>query len=151
MKYFFLILLQVSSSCDGTVKIWSIELQSIVFQLSCLPVCNAFDSAVVLGRPSWQPSGRLLAIPSGSSVKIYERATWNVTMEFSDERVTEVVATQSIRIIELIGIYLDVHKKKKDLYKFEQIKKNNQIFKIRKMFLRTMFISLLKYLFIIFI
>ncbi|XP_021932631.1 WD repeat and HMG-box DNA-binding protein 1 isoform X1 [Zootermopsis nevadensis] len=79
-----------SSSCDGTVRVWTIDDTQTVHSWNCVPVCNAFLAAKCLGRPSWQPkTGHYLAVPHGKEIRIYERETWNKVLSFSHDQVKQ--------------------------------------------------------------
>ncbi|XP_069678187.1 WD repeat and HMG-box DNA-binding protein 1 [Periplaneta americana] len=79
-----------SSSCDGTVRVWSIDTTQTVKSWDCVPKCNAFLAAKCLGRPSWQPvTGRYLSVPHGKEIRVYERVTWDKVLSFSDDRVQQ--------------------------------------------------------------
>ncbi|KAJ9590981.1 hypothetical protein L9F63_015987 [Diploptera punctata] len=79
----------VSSSCDGTICVWSLENKQIVKTWDYLPKCNDFFAAKCLGRTSWIPNtGSILAVPRGKEIEIYERYTWNKVSSHSAEQVT---------------------------------------------------------------
>ncbi|KAL7872791.1 hypothetical protein AOLI_G00118620 [Acnodon oligacanthus] len=85
-----------SSSCDGSVTVWSIEDQTQVVNWNVLPKCNDVSNAKSLCRLAWQPpSGKLLAVPVDTSVHLYERKSWThvgtLTDDLSAQQVINVV------------------------------------------------------------
>lgn len=80
--------LLASASSDGTVKIWSVEEEKCVTSLSVLS-----RGAASTLRIAWHPAGKLLAIPIGSRVVIYERDSWEDLYSFGgDEGHTKEVS-----------------------------------------------------------
>ncbi|XP_065202901.1 WD repeat and HMG-box DNA-binding protein 1 [Planococcus citri] len=75
-----------SSSCDGTVRIWNITDQSVVKTWpEVTSSSNSFDSAETVCHVSWESTtGRLIAIPQGLEIKVYQRSTWNAMMTLQD-------------------------------------------------------------------
>uniref|UniRef100_A0AAR2JQ06 WD repeat and HMG-box DNA-binding protein 1 n=1 Tax=Pygocentrus nattereri TaxID=42514 RepID=A0AAR2JQ06_PYGNA len=75
-----------SSSCDGSVAVWSVEDQTRVVNWNVLPKCNDVSNAKSLCRLAWQPpSGKLLAVPVDMSVHLYERKSWTHVGTLSDD------------------------------------------------------------------
>jgi len=73
------------------VRVWTIDDTNTVVSWNCVPVCNAFVAAKCLGRPSWQPNtGRYLAVPHGTEIRIYERETWNRILSLCHDAVKQV-------------------------------------------------------------
>jgi len=85
----------VSSSCDGTVKIWSIEKKSVVKEwTSVIPVSNAFQHSKIKCTPAFDPiDGNLLAIPFGKEIKLFQRGLWRELYTLHDYRLSEQVIT----------------------------------------------------------
>ncbi|KAL4149661.1 hypothetical protein QTP88_003553 [Uroleucon formosanum] len=81
----------VSSSCDGTVKIWSIEKKSVVKEwTSVIPVSNAFQHSKIKCTPAWDPiDGNLLAIPFVKEIKLFQRGLWRELYTLHDYRLSE--------------------------------------------------------------
>lgn len=88
IKIFF----QVSSSCDGSFKIWDISSGNSVKAFpDMVPVCNDFFRATNLNRPAWQPqTGQYLALIKNMEVKIYERDTWELCQSLTDPEIKKV-------------------------------------------------------------
>ncbi|TRY65226.1 hypothetical protein DNTS_002934 [Danionella cerebrum] len=79
-----------SSSCDGSVAVWSIESQAQVAQWNVLQKSSDVSNAKSLCRLAWQPrSGKLLAVPVDSTVQLYDRNTQVSTL--SDDLITQIV------------------------------------------------------------
>ncbi|XP_015373408.1 PREDICTED: WD repeat and HMG-box DNA-binding protein 1 isoform X2 [Diuraphis noxia] len=81
----------VSSSCDGTVKVWSIEKKSVVKEwTSVIPVSNAFQHSKIKCTPAWDPiDGNLLAIPFSKEIKLFQRGLWRELYTLHDYRLSE--------------------------------------------------------------
>ena len=86
--------LQASSSCDGTVRIWSLQQSGKQVQSwNWAPKSNDFSNSPSLCRIQFEPTtGQFLAVPSfpTSSVKIIERNTWKEVAELQHERLKDV-------------------------------------------------------------
>lgn len=68
-----------SSSCDGSVWLWSVQSQRVAHSWHCLfPASNDVHNSTSLCRLAWQPpGGQLLALPRPHSVEVYGRAEWH--------------------------------------------------------------------------
>uniref|UniRef100_A0A673G1L4 WD repeat and HMG-box DNA-binding protein 1 n=1 Tax=Sinocyclocheilus rhinocerous TaxID=307959 RepID=A0A673G1L4_9TELE len=81
-----------SSSCDGSVTVWSIESQTQVAQWKILQKSSDVSNAKSLCRLAWQPhSGKLLAVPVDLTVQLYDRNTWTHVSTLCDDLITQVV------------------------------------------------------------
>ncbi|XP_043118097.1 WD repeat and HMG-box DNA-binding protein 1 isoform X2 [Puntigrus tetrazona] len=81
-----------SSSCDGSVTVWSIESQTQVAQWKILQKSSDVSNAKSLCRLAWQPrSGKLLAVPVDLTVQLYDRNTWTHVSTLSDDLITQAV------------------------------------------------------------
>lgn len=68
---------QVSSSCDGTIRVWQLKDFSEMVSWNCVPKSNSWQHATALGQTAWLPeTGELLAVPGQGRVTIYRRQTW---------------------------------------------------------------------------
>lgn len=66
-----------SSSCDGSVKFWSVSNLTNCKTLSNLhPKCNDFVDSPTWAKLAWHKDGGLIAIPSQKDIHFYERETW---------------------------------------------------------------------------
>ncbi|XP_033110580.1 WD repeat and HMG-box DNA-binding protein 1-like [Anneissia japonica] len=82
-----------TSSCDGTVKIWSIEDQSWEKSMSVLPKCSDFSISKTLCRLSWEPNeGKNLCIPVEKEIQLIERDTWDLSFSLTNDSVTSTVS-----------------------------------------------------------
>ncbi|XP_056123194.1 WD repeat and HMG-box DNA-binding protein 1 [Rhinichthys klamathensis goyatoka] len=80
-----------SSSCDGSVTVWSIESQTQVAQWKVLQKSSDVSNAKSLCRLAWQPrSGKLLAVPVDLTIQLYDKNTWTHVSTLSDELITQV-------------------------------------------------------------
>ena len=50
---------QASSSCDGTIRIWSVNPKKVVKTISGLPKTNDFGSTKTLCRLAWDRQGEV--------------------------------------------------------------------------------------------
>ncbi|XP_026098358.1 WD repeat and HMG-box DNA-binding protein 1 [Carassius auratus] len=81
-----------SSSCDGSVTVWSIESQTQVAQWKILQKSSDVSNAKSLCRLAWQPrSGKLLAVPVDLTIQLYDKKTWTHISTLSDDLITQVV------------------------------------------------------------
>jgi len=65
-----------SSACDGTVCIWTLNGKQVKNWDRIFPSSNDIMTSPTLCRPSWNPSGKFLAVPQKDHVIIYSRDTW---------------------------------------------------------------------------
>ena len=65
----------VSSSCDGTVRVWNSGNRKCLKLLpGCVPVSNDLDNCRSMARCAWQPRvGNLLAVPAEKKVIFFDR------------------------------------------------------------------------------
>ncbi|XP_049319964.1 WD repeat and HMG-box DNA-binding protein 1 isoform X2 [Astyanax mexicanus] len=81
-----------SSSCDGSVAVWSIEDQTQVVNWAVLQKSSDVSNAKSLCRLAWQPqSGKLLAVPVDTTVQLYERNSWTHVGTLCDDLITQVI------------------------------------------------------------
>ncbi|XP_017330803.1 WD repeat and HMG-box DNA-binding protein 1 isoform X2 [Ictalurus punctatus] len=80
-----------SSSCDGSVAVWSIEEQTQVANWEVLPKSSDVKNAKALCRLAWRGSGKLLAVPVDTTVQLYERDSWTHVGTLSDDHLAQVV------------------------------------------------------------
>lgn len=79
-----------SASCDGSVRVWNIEDQTCEVNWDLLPKCNDVVNAKAICRLAWQPrSGKFLAVPVATTVKLYERQTWRNEVNLSNDFVSQ--------------------------------------------------------------
>ncbi len=74
----------VSSSCDGTVRVWrvsdGVQVKSIH---DLLPKCADVSTAATRGPVAWSPAASTFAVAAPGSVQVYERDTWEVARSLS--------------------------------------------------------------------
>lgn len=92
--------LQVSTSCDGTSKIWELKFGAVVKTFSeVVPVKNDFYKAIVLGHCAWKPqSGSFLAVPKGLELFIYRRHTWEENYRLSPPNIEQVNLNRIVQL-----------------------------------------------------
>jgi chromosome transmission fidelity protein 4 len=70
-KYF------ISSSCDGSARVWSVQNLNTVKTLSNLqPKSNDFNDSISLCKVAWHKDGGLIGVPCYKEIHFYERETW---------------------------------------------------------------------------
>uniref|UniRef100_A0A8C5BEX4 WD repeat and HMG-box DNA binding protein 1 n=1 Tax=Gadus morhua TaxID=8049 RepID=A0A8C5BEX4_GADMO len=81
-----------SASCDGSVVIWKIDEQTKVTSWPVLQKSNDVSTAKSLCRLGWQPkTAKLLAVPVGLKVHLYERDSWEHVSTLSDDMMTQPI------------------------------------------------------------
>lgn len=90
--------MQASSSGDGTVRVWHVNDQAVAKTWpNVINPSNSFHSAETVCHISWESTtGRLLAIPTGTEIKVYQRSTWNLMMTLSDKDNNDVSLSKKI-------------------------------------------------------
>ncbi|CAG9135627.1 unnamed protein product [Plutella xylostella] len=69
---------------DGNLRVWDIDTQKVVSEVSCVPKINTFYAAKVLCRMDFEPKeGKYLAYPSNREVVILDTETWGQRMTFT--------------------------------------------------------------------
>ncbi|ELT99505.1 hypothetical protein CAPTEDRAFT_108416 [Capitella teleta] len=74
-----------SSSCDGTLRLWSTEQQRVVHTITGFPKSNDFSAALLLCRMAWDKSGKYLAVPFEKGVRVYNQGIWDIAFTLSDK------------------------------------------------------------------
>ncbi|XP_049691894.2 WD repeat and HMG-box DNA-binding protein 1 [Helicoverpa armigera] len=74
-----------STACgDGNLRIWDIDTQKIVKQVSCVPKINTFYAAKVLCRMDFEPTeGKYLAYPNNREIILLDCESWGQRMTFT--------------------------------------------------------------------
>ena len=68
----------VTSSCDGTVKVWKCGDRKCIKTWDCVPKSNDVENSKVMAQCCWQPScGTHLVVPGDKCVKFYDRRYQN--------------------------------------------------------------------------
>ncbi|XP_046571111.1 WD repeat and HMG-box DNA-binding protein 1-like [Haliotis rubra] len=69
--------LLASSSCDGSVKVWTVADQSCVKSLEeSIPKCSDISLSKTLCRLTWSPDGKNLLVPREKEIAVYEHNSW---------------------------------------------------------------------------
>ncbi|XP_049875326.1 WD repeat and HMG-box DNA-binding protein 1 [Pectinophora gossypiella] len=74
-----------STACgDGVMRVWDIDTQKIVKEITCVPKINTFYAAKVLCRMDFEPSeGKYLAYPSNKEIILLDSESWGQRMTFT--------------------------------------------------------------------
>ncbi|XP_064600556.1 WD repeat and HMG-box DNA-binding protein 1-like [Liolophura sinensis] len=82
-----------SSSCDGTVRVWSIVDQKTVQSWKVVPKSNDVSLSKTLCRLCWEPqTGKNLVVPVEKEVHVYERDSWKKVHSLTDGSIKELVS-----------------------------------------------------------
>ncbi|KOB76608.1 Acidic nucleoplasmic DNA-binding protein 1 [Operophtera brumata] len=74
-----------STACgDGMLRIWDIDAQKMIKEISCVPKINTFYAAKVLCRIDFEPSnGKYLAYPNNREIILLDCESWAQRMTFT--------------------------------------------------------------------
>ncbi|XP_039757600.1 WD repeat and HMG-box DNA-binding protein 1 [Pararge aegeria] len=73
-----------TASGDGAMKVWDIDTQKVVKEVSCVPKINTFFAAKVLCRMDFEPSeGKYLAYPHNREIIVLDCESWSQRMAFT--------------------------------------------------------------------
>ncbi|OWR47950.1 acidic nucleoplasmic DNA-binding protein 1 [Danaus plexippus plexippus] len=73
-----------TASGDGIMRVWDIDTQKVMKELSCVPKINTFYSAKVLCRMDFEPQeGKSLAYPNNREIIILDCESWNQRVAFT--------------------------------------------------------------------
>ncbi|XP_053622607.1 WD repeat and HMG-box DNA-binding protein 1 [Plodia interpunctella] len=74
-----------STACgDGMMRIWDIDTQKIITEVSCVQKINTFYSAKALCRMDFEPTdGKYLAYPNNREIVLLDSTTWGQRMAFT--------------------------------------------------------------------
>lgn len=74
-----------STACgDGKLRIWDIDTQKIVKEITCVPKINTFFAAKVLCRMDFEPiDGKYLAYPNNREIILLDCESWSQRMTFT--------------------------------------------------------------------
>lgn len=85
--------LQVSSSADGTVKVWKLPDAELMHNLIILPKSNDFTISKPLAKLHWSLDGSQIVVPCSNDVQIFGRnftkPTKVISNQFNPEGVKE--------------------------------------------------------------
>ena len=85
-KYF------LSSSCDGSIRFWSLRNQLNIKTITNMhPKSNDFSNSKTFSKSAWHKDGNLIALPTFKEVHFYERELWQLKFKIelaldSDEK-----------------------------------------------------------------
>ncbi|KPJ04316.1 WD repeat and HMG-box DNA-binding protein 1 [Papilio xuthus] len=69
---------------DGVLRIWDIDTQKIVKEVTCVPKINTFYAAKVLCRISFEPTeGKYLAYPNNREIILLDSESWGQRLTFT--------------------------------------------------------------------
>ncbi|KAG7162954.1 WD repeat and HMG-box DNA-binding protein 1-like [Homarus americanus] len=85
-----------SSSCDGSIRVWDLKTTSVVVSWNLLPKTNNLSSSHTLCRLTWTPNGHHLLVPVDSKVHLYDRSSWQVVHQLSDESIKGTVSVTTV-------------------------------------------------------
>ncbi|XP_076442996.1 WD repeat and HMG-box DNA-binding protein 1-like [Babylonia areolata] len=88
--------LVATSSCDGSVQVWTMADQTEVKTLQVLDKCSDVSLAKSLCRLCWSPDGQFLFVPVDKEIHLYSRESWEVVDKLSHADVTGVVSVVSL-------------------------------------------------------
>lgn len=80
-----------STSCDGTIRVWSLSTNNVVKQWDFLQKSNSFENSPVLCRIHFDHEGRSLAIPHENTIKIYKRETWSLVFTLTAPLISDIM------------------------------------------------------------
>ncbi|XP_026758868.2 WD repeat and HMG-box DNA-binding protein 1 [Galleria mellonella] len=74
-----------STACgDGVMRIWDIDIQNTVKEITCVPKINTFYAAKTLCRMDFEPAeGKYLAYPNNREIVLLDCESWNQRMTFT--------------------------------------------------------------------
>lgn len=73
-----------TASGDGSLRIYDIDMQKLVKEISCVPKINTFYAAKVLCRMDFEPSeGKYLAYPNNKEIILLDCVSWGHRMAFT--------------------------------------------------------------------
>ncbi|KAI5644928.1 minichromosome loss protein, mcl1, middle region domain-containing protein [Phthorimaea operculella] len=73
-----------TASGDGVLRIWDIDTQKVVKEVTCVPKINTFYAAKVLCRMNFDPQeGKYLAYPNNREIILLDSETWGQRMTFT--------------------------------------------------------------------
>ncbi|XP_041351144.1 WD repeat and HMG-box DNA-binding protein 1-like [Gigantopelta aegis] len=81
-----------SSSCDGSVRVWKMEDQTVVKSWNLLQKCNDVSLSKTLCRLCWSQDGKHLFVPVEKEVHIYQRDSWERLSSITDSQLSEAVS-----------------------------------------------------------
>jgi chromosome transmission fidelity protein 4 len=126
-KYF------LSSSCDGSIRIWSIKNLNLVKTLPNMhEKSNDLSTTKTYSKISWHKDGNLIAVPSHKEVQFFERELWQLKFKIeADANVSITKFSPDGKTIALCTqanwIYVHSIITKSLLYKNEYTKKGASI------------------------
>ena len=76
----------LSSSCDGSVKVWNAKDGSLVKTIDGLFSSSSdVSTSKTTGKIVWHPEGRFFAVPTQTGVKVFARETWEESKQLKPD------------------------------------------------------------------
>ncbi|KAJ8735714.1 hypothetical protein PYW07_007334 [Mythimna separata] len=83
-----------STACgDGNLRVWDIDTQKIVKEVSCVPKCNTFFDAKIMCRMDFEPKeGKYLAFPNKREIILLDCESWGQRMTFTHSAIKQAMS-----------------------------------------------------------
>ncbi|CAF4239803.1 unnamed protein product, partial [Adineta steineri] len=80
-----------TSCCDGSVRVFNIDKQTLVKQFNVITKSNDIETASSLVKIDWDKTDHMLAIPVKNMVQFYESDKWTRKKTYENDSIDEVI------------------------------------------------------------
>ncbi|CAF1271941.1 unnamed protein product [Adineta steineri] len=80
-----------TSCCDGSVRVFNIDKQTLVKQFNVITKSNDIETASSLVKIDWDKTDHMLAIPVKNMVQFYESEKWTRKKTYENDSIDEVI------------------------------------------------------------
>ncbi|UJR24064.1 hypothetical protein I4U23_027032 [Adineta vaga] len=80
-----------TSCCDGSIRIFNIDKQTLIKQLNLIQKSNDIETAVSLVKLDWDKKDHMLAIPVKNSVQFFESEKWTRKKTYENDSIDEAI------------------------------------------------------------
>ncbi|CAF1372127.1 unnamed protein product [Adineta ricciae] len=80
-----------TSCCDGSIRIFNIDKQTLIKQLSLIQKSNDIETAVSLVKLDWDKKDQMLAIPVKNTIQFFESEKWTRKKTYENDSIDEAI------------------------------------------------------------
>ncbi|CAF3110370.1 unnamed protein product, partial [Rotaria sp. Silwood2] len=82
---------QGTSSCDGFVRVFNIDKQTLIKQLNVITKSNDIETASSLVKLDWDKTDQILSIPVKNTIHFYETDKWTRKKTYENDSIDQVI------------------------------------------------------------
>lgn len=83
--------LLATSCCDGSIRVFNIDRQTLIKQLNILSKANDIETASSLVKFDWDKKDQILAIPIKNTIEFYEIDKWTKKKTYENDSIDQII------------------------------------------------------------